>query len=196
MSLKGACYIVLIFTGFWSISCTPKSGEILQPTDSPQEEITVLEEELTKPDTVAISLDTIKQEEEPIKIVLVASIEKTACYGKCPEFEAKVYSDGRVLFEGKQHSDKSGLFVAQVTEEWIADIRTYAISLGFFKMADQFPDKNAISDLPNTITFFRHKDVEKMITNNHNAPIELTKIETFFLQKLDALEWQAIIGQN
>lgn len=198
MTWKKVSFLILT-SGFWICACSPKSAKKLAEVETiPMEEGENTEEAATT-DTLVV-IDEPPQEEvieEPIRIELLASIKKTACYGKCPVFEAKVYSNGRVLFEGKEHVDKVGLFEAKVDEEWIADVKTYAISLGFFSMKEFFPDKtDNIPDLPNTITYFRHKEDENTVTNNHNAPVQLTKIENFLLQKLEALEWTAIIGEN
>lgn len=198
--MKIARLYVLLIGGFWCFSCTPKSTEKLQKTDQTEAEVEILSEEseeLAEQDTTIAISKPIEEVPEPIKIDLLASIKKTACYGKCPVFEAKVYSNGRVVYQGEQFVEKRGLYEAQVSPEWIADIRTYAISLGYFKMNDYFPDENnVIADLPNTITFLQHKAVEKTITNNHNAPVQLTRFEDFFLQKLESLDWKQIIGQN
>ena len=42
--------------------------------------------------------------------ILLASIERTPCFGKCPTYKISIYQSGYVIYEGKQHVKNIGLF--------------------------------------------------------------------------------------
>jgi hypothetical protein len=127
------------------------------------------------------------------KAFVVASIKRTACYGKCPVYEAKVFSNGLVLFEGEKNTDREGLFEAYVLEEQVDRLIAQADSVDFFDLAATYPtDGLKLHDLPSTHIFIKKDESEKTIINNHNAPKQLRAYETYFDDFLSVLNWRAI----
>lgn len=50
---------------------------------------------------------------------LVIMLKRTGCYGTCPVFEAKIFSDGQAIYDGVRHVERIGLFEASVDSIWI-----------------------------------------------------------------------------
>ncbi len=124
---------------------------------------------------------------------LVASIKKTACYGKCPVFEAKFYSDGKATYHGKKFVDREGYYVAVIDEFIVSEIARKANEIGFFKLDETYPKNGRnITDLPNTITMVNDGIQKKSIINNHEAPANLQEFEQYLQSQIDKLEWTEV----
>lgn len=125
---------------------------------------------------------------------LMASLERTKCYGKCPNYEAKVFTNGLVLFEGKTHVTRKGLFEAYLLQAQIDSLMSQAEQLSYFDMAENYPESGfVIAELPSTITYLKQGEREQKITNNHNAPKMLQSYERYFEELLDTLDWKPVM---
>ncbi len=145
--------------------------------------------------------EPVVQETAPVETVdvvsakphLVASMKKTACYGKCPVFEVKFYSDGKATYHGKKFVDREGYYVAVIDDFRVSEIVRQANEVGFFKLDNTYPKNGrTITDLPNTITMVNDGIQEKSITNNHEAPASLLDFEQYLEAQIDQLEWTEV----
>ncbi|RMG76525.1 MAG: hypothetical protein D6714_21225, partial [Bacteroidetes bacterium] len=124
---------------------------------------------------------------------VMASIKKTPCYGTCPVFEARFYTDGRVEYVGKMNVEKVGTYQSRVDEATLKAIKDKALEAGFFDFYDKYPTGDVqISDLPTTITHLRIGDMQKTVSNKYQAPEALKAYEKYLLELLDRLEWSAV----
>jgi hypothetical protein len=131
-----------------------------------------------------------EQEKKPSTFIM-ASIKRTGCYGKCPVYEAKILSDGTVLYYGHQFAEKQGEYKAYLTKNQIDSLITQADSAHFFDLQPLYPAHGAkIVDLPNTFTYFKKDTLEKEVINNHDAPKALKNLEQYLDQLLSRLEWE------
>ena len=143
----------------------------------------------TEDTTEFVLLDEVEQE----RAFVVASIERTGCYGKCPNYKAKIFSNGLVLYEGKSHVEKQGIFEAYIVQNQVDSLIAQADSISFFELSAAYPiDGIELYDLPNTNTFIKSEDYEKTITNNHNAPKALRNYESYFETILEQLDWKRV----
>lgn len=125
---------------------------------------------------------------------LVASMQRTKCYGKCPNYEAKVFSNGLVLFDGKAHSKRVGLHEAYLLEADIDSLLSQAEQLSYFDLSQNYPENGfVLLELPSTITYLKQGEKEHTIKNNHNAPKQLRVYERYFEELLETLEWKAVV---
>jgi len=186
MKMTYAAAIAAIVGILVLIACNRKKPQTIEETTTEKiEESTVVKERAVEP-----VVETPKS--DPI-VALLLSIKKTPCFGKCPVFEIKVFSDGVVNYIGKKNVEKIGVYEANIGAEaakiLIADIE----NLGYFSLAENYPNNGQkIDDLPNTVTFVKNKTASHTITNNHHAPRNLNQIENLLLQKLEVLEYASI----
>ncbi|MFQ5445887.1 MAG: DUF6438 domain-containing protein [Saprospiraceae bacterium] len=122
---------------------------------------------------------------------LVAAFEKTACYGKCPVYQVKFYSDGKVTWYGKLFVDRMGWHEAHVEPAVLKSIRDKVHETGYLDFESEYPTERRIADLPSTITYVRIGDVEKQVADTHDAPQELKEFEAFLEGLINGLEWKA-----
>ncbi len=171
-------------------SCTPKNparttDTNTQPQPIPESDITVKapeEEEVAPPPPPP----------PPLPFV-VMRLEKTACYGRCPIFELKLFSDGRAEYHGKANTQRLGVYESRVTKAFIDLVLHEAEKISYFQLNDHYPlDGRFISDLPNTTTYIKKSGKEKSIIRNHNGPLLLRKYETFLIECFEALNWEPL----
>lgn len=186
-------FYFLTLTTLLIFSCK-STDKLTQTRSTPQGVDPALEEAKRKAlsfnDTTSVVLiDTITQS----STYILASIKKTACYGKCPAFEAKLFSNGILLYEGREHTELLGLHEAYLEQEQIDELIARATEADFFDLATFYPEEGKkLADLPETHTYLKIGDREKEIVNNHNAPLGLRQFEQYFNDLIEELEWSPI----
>ncbi len=121
---------------------------------------------------------------------LIASLKRTACYGSCPVFQVEIWSDGRAVWQGERHVARVGIYSAQVSAEWIAELLQEGLRAGFFHLANHYPaNGRAVPDLPETIMMLRKGQRVQRIVDNADAPIALLQFERYWQEKVEALPW-------
>ena len=118
-------------------------------------------------------------------------IKKTPCFGKCPVFEAKLFSNGTATWYGKMNVERLGNYEAKIDLEKIREIQRNADSMGYWDLYEKYPLENQVADLPTTITSVRVGDMIKTVRNTHDAPPDLTKFENYLLDIMEGLEWSS-----
>ncbi len=191
MNIKQAIiFAILISLTFGCQVFNKKTRKTLEtPNLSNQEIKAAFDSEVT--DTIAI---VILDEPALQKADVVASIKKTACYGLCPIFEIKIFSNGLALYNGEKHTTLLGLHEAYLLQSEIDDLMAKADTINFFQLASAYPaEGRSLNDLPNTVTYLKKENQEKEIVNNYGAPKALKSYETFLLEKLNQLDWRPVI---
>lgn len=144
--------------------------------------------ETTNPVTEETAETPTQPAEKPYQTI---GYRKTACFGKCPVFEVKFYTDNTATWNGKMNVDKMGPYTAQLNEETIKGIRDKAHEVGYFDFHHEYPIEHRIADLPSTITYLRIGDVEKTVKNTHEGPEKLAEFEAYIQVIIDELDWKA-----
>ncbi len=130
-------------------------------------------------------------EVEPEKAYQVVGYQKTACFGKCPVYQVKFYSDNTATWFGKMNVDRMGWYEARLEGKVLKDIRDKAFEVGYFDFYGEYPVKYKVADLPSTKTYIRVGDMEKSITNTHDGPAKLTEFEEYLEGIIERLAWKA-----
>ncbi|WP_143084003.1 DUF6438 domain-containing protein [Flexibacter flexilis] len=81
---------------------------------------------------------------------LLLYFQKTPCFGKCPNYEAEFWSDGRLLYNGINHVPLTGRLTYILPEKTIQNIQTEAKKIKYFSFKEKYLS-NA-TDLPSTIS--------------------------------------------
>jgi len=178
------CFVVLV--SLCLAACSPKV------TDASAEPEKAAEEAIEK---ISESKDIAIKGGENVAFV-VASIKKTPCFGRCPVYEATLYSDNRIVYNGKSYTEKEGLHEASITDEQLKELLRAALAADYFQLAETYPiEGRPIPDLPNTITYLKIGERENEVRNNHDAPQLLRDYEQAFVQLLKTLKWEAVEGK-
>lgn len=112
---------------------------------------------------------------------LALSIYKFPCFGRCPYYEAKIYTSGYALFDGKRDTKNLGLFEATFNKKEIEELLNEAKRIEYMNMSDSFYNPG-LADFPAVITSVKLNGKRKTIYNClPESPEELKS----FQKKLD-----------
>ncbi len=126
--------------------------------------------------------------EKEIPADAVARIQRTPCFGRCPIYTLTVYEDGRAEYFGKNFAQREGMWTADVVPELMEQLMVYANEIGYFELKNIY-DKEAVTDVPSTITSLRTTEGLKTVVNRFNAPEELRRFEQYFDALFKGVEW-------
>ncbi len=104
------------------------------------------------------------------------SLERTACYGRCPTYKLSVDAKGYVIYEGKRFVENVGAFHKKITKDQVRALIHALESADFWSMKDSY-DEDGVTDLPSVITYCRHKGLEKRVINRTGAPKAMDELE-------------------
>ena len=123
--------------------------------------------------------------------LLVASMVRTTCYGKCPYYEVNVYADGMVTYHGRQHVPYIGHYKANIGEKRVAQLLEKAAAIDYMSLENKYPLKGlGIIDFPVCITMVRLKQQEKTIYSRNDTPPRLVAYQDFFDELIENVEWK------
>jgi hypothetical protein len=83
----------------------------------------------------------------PAAHTLVASIQRGPCYGQCPVYEARLYADGVVAWNGVRAVAVTGQATATVPPATVAAVQAALARAGFGQLQLRY-EKPRVDDLP------------------------------------------------
>ena len=145
-------------------------------------------------------MDQAEKEEPPVNVrpaFVSASIRKTACFGKCPEFTVEFNASGTATYKGKRHVKRIGDYTAVLSNQNANLILQKAQENRFFDMSKTYPvdEKHMVMDFPMTITNVKFGRQNKTVTNNSDAPENLVTFENFLLELSETLKWVQVADE-
>ncbi len=111
----------------------------------------------------------------PIKESLFLSMERSPCFGKCPNYKISIFNTGRVIYEGFNFVEKEGKYETQLSEDAMNEIKEQMELIKIFKMEDKYD--SPITDIPSTLIYINNDGKKKKIYDRHGAPNELREFE-------------------
>ena len=111
-----------------------------------------------------------KQKELPSPKKII-SLEKTACFGRCPVFKIIIYNNGECLYNGIKFVKKSGEYNLKINEREVDEILSQAKEIGFDNLKNEYSER--ITDLPTTYIMINNKKIK----DYYGAPTELKDLE-------------------
>jgi hypothetical protein len=129
--------------------------------------------------------------------LLLASLERTTCYGDCPYYEVKVYSNGVVVYNGRKNVEYLGLHEGVLSQKQIRQLLDKAKSVGYTYLENKYPIKGlGIIDFPVCITSVKEGERKKMVYNRNDSPQRLIEYQNFFDELIEEVEWKKVGFQN
>ena len=109
----------------------------------------------------------------------MVSLERTACYGRCPIYKVTVLRDGTVLWEGERFVKTAGKATAKLSAAAVAELAKAFAKADFFALHDKY-DSYDVTDHPSAIVMFDDGKRKKTVHHYHgdrSAPKALYELE-------------------
>ena len=118
-------------------------------------------------------------------------LERTVCYGLCPEYVVTVRADRRVVYVGRRGVRVKGVRRARITPSALRNLRRALSSTGVFKLDDLYDDMS-VTDLPSAKLTVQVGSRTKRIYHYQGdltAPERLTRLECTVDRILRTKRW-------
>lgn len=113
----------------------------------------------------------------------VLVFRKTPCLGRCPHFEASIFADGRVQYNGYQHVAKTGAHELRLPADVVQAMVNQTTQIGFANLQPQY--LSGASDMPSTyLTLNVPGQTSKTVQVEEGAPDNLQTLLNYISNEL------------
>jgi hypothetical protein len=127
--------------------------------------------------TNATNTDPVESSSEtaPVKESVFLTMERTPCFGRCPNYKITIMNTGKVRYNGINFTEKKGQFTKVISKQQLAQIQTKIDEINLFEMNDKY-DSN-ITDIAAVALLVIYKGSKKKIFDRYGGPKELKEFE-------------------
>lgn len=105
----------------------------------------------------------------------VITLQRTVCYGTCPDYEVAIYGDGTVVYAGNNFVVVEGKRTYSVPAEDVLRLVQLFYEIDYFSMDDRYEE--SVTDLPSTtITITIEGETKSVYMYGMNLPSELIEL--------------------
>lgn len=176
-------YLVYIFVTMAVIACNNSKEVVSKKDDADKTKVDKKMEPVEMQASDKVNLTSLDVPDS-----LLASIERTACYGTCPTYIIKVYKSGYVTYEGIRFVKNEGLFHTTVSEDVLDLLLSKAKEVNYYSFENEFNE--GITDIPSTITQVRLNGKVKQVTNRGGENQQLIEFEKYFDSLFTNVNWK------
>lgn len=136
------------------------------------------------------SVKTVMQTEPQ----MLASINRTACYGQCPMYKATFLDNGELIYVGKRFVENIGTYRTLISTEEVNDIKAKVVEFDYFSLDSLYP--TPIADFPSCITEASLNGNTKKVIDRRSPPDNLKAFEKFLDSLLENREWEKVSDET
>ncbi len=179
--MKYLVFSITIFMSIFAASCVTK--KVPKQTNPKQ----------TAPVVETINLDQPQVGRGPQGVYPMIKINRSACYGQCPSYNATINSDGTVEFVGFAHVENLGANAGVIDKEALKNIMRKAQEIDYIGMNSEYPvDGRNIPDLPTVTTEITFGDMIKQVKDHFDSPASLQELETMIDEAVRAIKYRPV----
>lgn len=115
------------------------------------------------------------------------SLEKTACFGTCPQYILTINGKGEMQFNGKQFTKMDGIWTSQLKTQEIIELFGTLDNANLFSFENDYPSN--YTDLPSSILIYKQNGKSKTIRIEGNHPVKLDEILKNIIARMDSAKW-------
>lgn len=129
----------------------------------------------------------------------VITLERTVCFGTCPNYKLTIFSDGRVEYEGIRFVKKMGKATGRISRAKLHELVTEFTNIYYFNLPDSFqPGEKTCpqeaTDMPSATTSLTWQGRSKTIVHYHGCrgvgTLDLlTKLENKIDEVVNVKQW-------
>lgn len=115
-------------------------------------------------------------------------LERTMCFGTCPNYTVIIQSDGKVFYNGGQFAPRKGKFTGKVSSWGFDQLARYISDSQFSKFADSYTI--GVTDNPTVYTSIVTNGKRKIVSNYaRSGPASLWAMETLIDNLVEQTVW-------
>jgi hypothetical protein len=129
----------------------------------------------------------------------VITLQRTVCYGTCPEYKLTIFADGRVLYEGISYVKKEGKAWGRITRRQLEELILEFNKINYFSLADSYTPgtkvcPQSMTDMPAATTSLTRNGKSKTIVHYHgcrglSVMDQLTQLENKIDEAVNVNKW-------
>jgi len=117
----------------------------------------------------------------------VISLERTPCFGFCPDYTVTVFGNGMVVYEGRNFVAVEGAQKALIPQEDVRELVNEFYRVGFFNFNDAYTD--SATDLPSQTTSITIDGETKSVFRYGSKPPGLIILEDKIDETAQTEKW-------
>jgi hypothetical protein len=121
---------------------------------------------------------------------MLATINRTACYGQCPMYKATFFDNGEVEYIGRRFVEHIGTYKTLISTEEVLKIKDKISEYDYFSLDTLYP--TPIADFPSCITEVNLNGIYKKVIDRRSPPDNLKYFEKFLDSMLENRAWEKV----
>ena len=114
-------------------------------------------------------------------------LDRTMCFGSCPDYSLTITSDGKVTFEGRHHTKVIGTKTTTIDQVKMAELALEVKKADFFDLLDEYSAR--VTDNPTYTLSIRMGGKSKTVTNYATGPRRLYLLQDRIDQIVNSDQW-------
>ena len=129
----------------------------------------------------------------------LVTLERTTCFGTCPEYKITISAAGEVVFEGRRFVQKMGTAKSSISPEALRELLARFEKIDYFSLRDRYAGpgdgcKQRATDFPTVITSIKTDGRSKSVRHYHGCwgvevLVELKKVEQAIDDAVNSAQW-------
>lgn len=148
----------------------------------------------SKESTVSATETTSEKVEMKTEPQMLASINRTACYGQCPMYKATFMDNGEVFYVGKRFVENIGTYKTLISADEVNDIKAKIVEFDYFSLDSLYP--TPIADFPSCITEANLNGERKKVIDRRNPPQNLKAFEKYLDSLLEGRDFEKVSDET
>ncbi len=122
---------------------------------------------------------------------VLITLERTVCFGFCPEYRLALHGDGRVEYEGIRNVATLGRRTAAINGKEVRILAASLVDSGYFDLNNRYENRR-VTDMPSVLTSVRIGNRVKSISHymgDFSAPESLSAMENAIDSVARSKQW-------
>ena len=148
---------------------------------------------------VQYSSRNVQASEQDVPPDALITLERTMCYGPCPEYKITISAGGSVVFEGRRFVKTVGKAQSSISDQKLREILAAFATINYFELRNRYERsgdgcKQWITDHPTAITSLKINGRSKSVRHYYGClgvevlP-ELLKLERAIDDAVNSAQW-------
>ena len=119
---------------------------------------------------------------------VVITVERTMCFGFCPDYLLSIYGNGKVVYEGHYYVQVEGRRTTYISKRKVRELVDEFERIGFYKFDDHYAI--GFTDMPSVLITINLEGKSKTIDiYGGGAPEEIMKLISQIEETVDVSRW-------